>query len=75
MEVHPIGLHQGKCLKMHIPLRCNLAVKLTDRTAAQVSGILIFGIHILNSAVNPLKVRIGNDSLSPENQLSLVGNI
>lgn len=61
---------------MHIPSsRCNLAVKLADRTAAQVSGVLIFGIHILDSAVNPFKFRIGNDSLSPENELSLVGNI
>ena len=40
--------------------------------AAQVSGVFIFGIHILDSAVNTLKFRIGDDSLSPENQLSPV---
>ena len=60
---------------MYVSLCRDLAVQLAHRTAAEIARILIPGIHVINLFVNPLKIRVGNDCLSPEDQLSLVGNI
>ena len=75
MEIHAPSLNQHKGIKMDTPLGCYRVIQLPDRAAAKVSRIFVFCIHILNSFIDALKFRIGNDSLAPQNQPPRIGNL
>ena len=65
VKIHPIRPHKGKCLEMHVPLSRELAVELAHGAAAQIPGILVFCIHVLDFLIDPAKIRISDHSLSP----------
>ena len=70
VKIHSVGPHKGKSIEPDIALCCDLVIQLPHGTAAQISRILILGVHILNLLVDPLKILISDDRLSTEHQFS-----
>ena len=60
---------------MDVPLCGDLIVQLTHRTAAEISGVFVPGVHVGDLLVDPLKIRILDYRLSPEHQLAGVGDV
>ena len=74
-KVHTFCTDKCKCVESYISLRSDLVVQLTNRTAAKISWILVFCIHIFYFVINLLKIFIGNNCLSSEYKFSLVRNL
>ena len=55
---------------MDVSLRGNLVIQLANRTAAEISWVLILGICLGNLLVDPLKFFVTDDRLPPEYQFS-----
>ena len=72
-KVHPFRPHKSKRIESDITLCRDLIVELTDRTAAQISRILILSIGIPDLFVDLLEILIGNNRFAPQDQLSLIG--
>ena len=75
LKIHPIGFHQRKSKKLNVSSRRHRTVQLTHGTAAEISRILVFRIHILDFFVDLLKITVGNHRLAPEDQLTLIGDL
>ena len=74
-KIHALRLHQAEGEEIHISLCGNLAVQLSDRTAAEVPRILVLCVRIADLRIDLLKLRIADDGLAPEDQLALIGDI
>ena len=55
MEIHILDAYQGKSIEPHISSGCDLVVQLAHGTAAQISGVFIFGICISDGLIDALK--------------------
>ena len=75
LKVHAFCTDKCKCIKSYISLRSDLVVQLTDRTAAKISWILIFRIHIFYLIIDLLEIFIGNNRLSSQYKFSLIWNL
>ena len=73
-KIHAVCPHQGKGKEMHAALCGNLVVQLAHGAAAQVPRILVPGVRFGNLFVDPFKLLISDNRLSPQNQFSLKGN-
>ncbi len=69
------GAHQSKRIEPHIPPGRNLVVQLSHGAAAEVPGILVLRVHVLYPGIYLLKVRVADNRLAPQDQLSLEGNL
>ena len=72
MEIHILRLYQRKCIESYIPLRRDLVVQLSYRTAAQIPRVLVLRIHVLDPGIYTLKFLIPYDGFSPYDQFALI---
>ena len=57
-----------------MPLRGHFVIQLPHRTAAEIAGIFVFGVYIIYFLVDPFKIRVIDNRLPADNQLSLIRN-
>ena len=74
MHIHILCRYQCKRIKPHISLCGDLVIQLSDRSAAEISRIFVFGIDILDRLIDSLKIGIGDDRLAPQHKPALIGD-
>ena len=62
-------IHQGKSAEPDIAPCRDLVVQLTHGAAAEIPGIFVLCLHVLNLRIDPLKIRVADHCLPPQHQL------
>ena len=75
MKIHFFRAYKTECKKPDIALCRNLVIQLSYRAAAEIPGILVLCIHILNLCIDLCKILIPDHGLSSQDQLPSVGNV
>ena len=73
-EINAFCLYERKGEKADISAGRNLIVQLANGTAAQIAGVLVMDLLLSHGFIDLLKIRIGDDRLPAQDQLSPVGN-
>ena len=65
--------YQSKSIQIDTPLRSNAAVELADRTAAQITGVLIFCICFGYRSIDLFKIGVSYDRLATQDETAFIG--